>query len=256
MFGKNSLVQNKRIKTSPMRGSTQQRDENLFSLAPRPQSLAPLFKTAALIAFAWVTATPALAVPKSVEQQVDDVVSHLVGVMDTSAQAAATPKAPNVRMTTCKVKVENASASLEPPSSVFLYQEQALSERLSSPYRQRFLRIAPSADGQSVESRAFKPSTPETWIGLCERSQAKRVVKANDLGESVCSVFLKRSGENYIGETPTKGCPTNHRGAVRTTNTILLHQAGMDTRDRGFDAAGNLVWGATDEPYQFRWVKK
>jgi hypothetical protein len=30
----------------------------------------------------------------------------------------------------------------------------------------------------------------------------------------------------------------------------------MDTQDRGFDAAGNLVWGAKEQPYQFRWVEK
>jgi hypothetical protein len=52
------------------------------------------------------------------QQQVGEVVSHLVGVMDTSAQAQANPKAPNVRMTTCKVSVENTKKS---PKVVFLY---------------------------------------------------------------------------------------------------------------------------------------
>jgi hypothetical protein len=65
----------------------------------------------AQIAFVWAAATPVQAVPDSVsvEQQVKDVVSHLVGVMDTSAQAVANPGAPNVRMTTCQVKVETAN---------------------------------------------------------------------------------------------------------------------------------------------------
>ncbi len=80
-----------------------------------------------------IAANPAQAVP--VEQQMQDVVSHLVGVMDTSAQAAANPKAPNVRMTTCKIKVENTDINTRP--SVFLYQEQAMSEKLNLPYRQR-----------------------------------------------------------------------------------------------------------------------
>ena len=210
------------------------------------------------VAFLWAAATPAQAVPASVpiEQEVQDVVSHLVGVMDTSAQAAANPKAPNVRMTTCKVTVENADTSLNTRPSVFLYQEQALSQRLSEPYRQRFLRIAPSADGQSVESRAFRPPTAESLIGLCDRAEAERVVKQSDLGEVTCSVFLRPVGENYVGQTPSQGCPTNVRGAVRITNTITLHPTGMDTQDRGFDAAGNMVWGAKEQPYQFRWVGK
>jgi hypothetical protein len=215
-------------------------------------------QTALAIAVLATAATPVYAVPRSIaiEQDVRDVVSHLVGVMDTSAQAAANPKAPNVRMTTCKVMVGNADTTLNTRSVVFLYQEQALTQRLGAPYRQRFLRIAPSADGQSVESRAFRPPTPEKLIGLCDRPEAKRVIRQSDLGERACSVFLKPSGENYVGETQAAGCPTNYRGAVRITNTIMLHRTGMDTQDRGFDAAGNLVWGAKEEPYQFRWINK
>ena len=77
-----------------------------------------------------------------IKQQVDEVVSHLDGAMDTSTQAKAKPNAPNVRITTCKVKMQDAGV-FNRPDAVFLYQEQALSQRLTSPYRQRFLRIAP-----------------------------------------------------------------------------------------------------------------
>ncbi len=196
---------------------------------------------------------PAQAVP--IDQEIQSVVSHLVGVMDTSSQAVANPKAPNVRMTTCRVKVENIDTANNRPS-VFLYQEQALSESLNSPYRQRFLEITPSDDAQRVESIAFRPPTPATWIGFCNQPEQKRVVQKSDIGELSCRVMLQPEAENYKGETPSEGCPTNVRGAVRITNTILLHQTGMDTQDRGFDAAGNLVWGAKERPYQFRWVDK
>lgn len=186
------------------------------------------------------------------QQQVGEVVSHLVGVMDTSAQAQANPKAPNVRMTTCKVSVENTKKN---PKVVFLYQEQAMSQNLAKPYRQRFLKIAPSADNQSIESQSFKPPTTEALIGLCSKPEAKRVVKLNDIGAAKCSVFLKPDGENYIGETPKAGCPSDYKGAVKVTNRIVLHSTGMDTLDRAFDAAGNQVWGSKGEPYQFRWVQ-
>ncbi len=187
-----------------------------------------------------------------IEQQVQEVVSHLNGAMDTSAQASANPKAPNVRITTCKVKVEDAAALNRPQE--FLYQEQALSRKLTQPYRQRFLRIAPSADKRSVESAVFKPPTPAAWTGLCGKPEAERIVKISDIGESKCSVFLQRQSENYVGDTKAGGCPSDYKGAVRITNHIVLHQAGMDTLDRGFDAAGIQLWGAKTNPYQFRWV--
>lgn len=214
------------------------------------------------IAFVFSTSTAAYAgTPKNVESsaasknQVGDVVSHLVGRMDTSLQAQVNPKSPNVRITTCKIQVENADSSKASPQAVFLYQEQAMSQNLSKPYRQRFLRIAPSPDGQSVESASFKPAHPETLIGLCNQPEAKRAIQLSDIGSVKCSVFLKRDGDNYIGETPDGGCPSDYRGAVRITNRILLHKTGMDTWDRAFDAAGNQVWGAKGEPYQFRWIE-
>ena len=213
------------------------------------------------LAIAWTfTAVPAaysqhvgneVSVP--IKQQVDEVVSHLDGAMDTSAQAKAKPNAPNVRITTCKVKVQDAGV-FSRPDAVFLYQEQALSQRLTSPYRQRFLRIAPVVGSQKVASAVFKPPTPSAWVGLCAKPEVERVVNSSDIGVSSCSVFLQRSGENYIGETPPRGCPSDYKGAVRITNQIVLHQAGMDTLDRGFDAAGNQIWGAKEEPYQFRWI--
>jgi hypothetical protein len=152
----------------------------------------------------------------------------------------------NVQMTTCVV-------DLPPTDEIFLYQEQALTRSLDQPYRQRFLHLRPSVDGQAIESRAYKPSNPDAWIGLCNRPQAERTIQSTDLGEGVCSVFLTPTLEGYRGTTQAGGCPANVRGATRITNTILLHAAGMDTWDRGYDDSWQQVWGAETEPYQFRW---
>lgn len=189
--------------------------------------------------------TPLQATP--LEPQVEDVATHLVGIMETSAQAATNPDAPSVRMTTCRVRVEARD-------SVFLYQEQALTQRLQKPYRQRFLQLAPSAAENSIESKAFKPLDPQRWIGLCDRAEEQRILQPSDLIEAGCSVFLVPVNQIYVGNTQAGGCATNFRGAVRITNTVFLHAAGMDTWDRGFDAQGNQVWGAKDQSYQFRWI--
>lgn len=202
------------------------------------------------------TATPSYAqdnISVPIKQQVKEVVAHLVGVMDTSAQAKATPGAPNVRMTTCQVQVQNA-ADINRPSAVFLYQEQALTKQLAKPYRQRFLQIAPTKDNLQVESAAFRPPTPKAWIGLCSKPQQERILQRQDLGKFTCSVFLQRNGKNYVGETAPNGCPSNFRGAARITNRIILHQTGMDTLDRGYDPTGKQIWGAKERPYQFRWL--
>ena len=185
--------------------------------------------------------------------QVEDVVAHLQGVMDTSAQAAADEASPAVQMTTCPI-VFDGDVPEDYQSAAFLYQEQALIERLDQPYRQRFLAIAPDLLSNSIQSITFRPPHPEQWTGLCDRPHDDRAIQTRDLGEETCWVFLRSAASDYIGRTPVGGCPTNVNGAVAITNVVVLHDEGMDTWDRGFDADGNQVWGATTIPYQYRWV--
>ncbi|WP_432811318.1 chromophore lyase CpcT/CpeT [Pantanalinema sp. GBBB05] len=190
----------------------------------------------------------------SIQEQTADIAARLEGIMTTAAQAAKNPQAPNVQMTTCRIQVLDSANDRTNP--IFLYQEQALAKKLSQPYRQRFLQIVPTPDRQQIESRSFKPEQPQAWVGLCNKPLGKRQLKLKDLGTSICSVFLQRSQNNYVGNTPPQGCPTTARGAVKITNRIVLSPDGMDTWDRGFDAAGKQVWGADGESYQYRKIKK
>ncbi|MBW4418427.1 MAG: chromophore lyase CpcT/CpeT [Myxacorys californica WJT36-NPBG1] len=191
----------------------------------------------------------------SPEQQVREVSNRLIGVMSTAEQSAANPKIANVQMTTCAVSVKGVSD----PKSVYLYQEQAINAAQNSgaaqfgkPYRQRFLQLSPNAANGSVRSLSFRPAEATRWIGLCNRPESARVVQLQDVGKPTCAVFLKQSGDAYIGRTPINGCPSNVRGAVRVTNYIELERNRMNTYDRGYDANGKQVWGAKEGAYQFK----
>lgn len=190
-----------------------------------------------------------LATAATLEQQATAIADRLEGVMDTSAQARANPNFSHVRMVTCRVSLSRAGDL--PASTILMYQEQALSTKLGQPYRQRFLQIGPSPYSQSVRSLAFRPSNPNQWINFCNRPTRDRILSQRDLGTPICSVFLRQVGPDYVGNTPIDGCPAQVRGAVRITNHIVLHQTGMTTWDRGYDATGKQVWGAQTEAYQF-----
>jgi hypothetical protein len=182
------------------------------------------------------------------QPDIQAVVGHLVGIMDTSAQAAANPNAPSVQMTTCSVAIA------DDPKATYLYQEQALMAKLDQPYRQRLLLIYFDDRQQKIAVQSFKLAKAEDWAGLCQRESRSR--RLGDRGESVCTVWLEPSERGFVGETPPQGCPSNVRGAVAVTNRIYLMDAGMDTWDRGLDAQGNQVWGAKEEGYQYRWQKR
>jgi hypothetical protein len=209
---------------------------------------------AGLFCLTLYNSTVANALNPTLNQQVEEVASFLEGTMDTSLQAAANPKSANVRMTTCRIALKSTQpAGID--GAIFLYQEQALSTDLTKPYRQRFIQLSPSPVSQTVRSLSFKPENPTVWSGFCNKPIADRVIERSSLGTPVCSVFLRRSGESYVGNTPVDGCPTSARGAIRITNHIVLDKAGMNTWDRGFDASGKQVWGAKAESYQFRRMK-
>jgi hypothetical protein len=185
----------------------------------------------------------------AINPQVQGVANHLIGVMDTTQQAQTNPRIAKVQMTTCEVKFYPAK------DYIYLYQEQAIMDKLNQPYRQRILVIKPSADNLSVESKAYKLNNAANFINFCNKNLTERSLSESDLGDAVCSVFLQPIAGGYQGETPPQGCPTNARGAVKITNTIILSPDGMDTSDRGYDSTGRQVWGARDNFYQFRWQK-
>ncbi|MBF2003232.1 MAG: chromophore lyase CpcT/CpeT [Synechococcales cyanobacterium M58_A2018_015] len=202
----------------------------------------------------WSSVT--LAIPATeqstlpIEQQVTEVVRRLEGtlILLPAGATTASESQPTVQMTSCIVHMQPATA-FSVPGAVFLYQEQSADNQ---PYRQRFLRIAPTSDGNAVESLSFRPHHPESWVGLCQQPAMARVVAASDVEDSHCRVVLRQIAENYVGGTPPEGCPSRYRGAVRVTNHIILSPTGMTTFDQGFDTEGNLVWGSQGEPYQFR----
>jgi hypothetical protein len=180
--------------------------------------------------------------------EVDRAAQHLIGSMDTAQRAAQNPKVSNVTMTTCRTTVPTAN-----PDRIYLYQEQALSQELAKPYRQRILELSWQPFSQTVRSRAFKLSHPSKVVNFC--NQMDRTIALTAFPEAICSVFLKPTPTGFVGTTPADGCPTTARGAVRIRNRIELHELGMDTWDRGFDAQGQQIWGAKTESYQFRWQR-
>jgi len=63
--------------------------------------------------------------------------------------------------------VEDA-ASLDRPQAVSFTRNKPSPGGFSQPYRQRFLRIAPSANSLGVESAVFKPQLQKLDIGKPE----------------------------------------------------------------------------------------
>ena len=101
---------------------------------------------------------------------------------------------------------------------------------------------------------SYRPANEADWIGFCQQDLGDRLVTAQDLLPSHCTVTLQKKGRKFIGTTPKQGCASNYRGAAFVRNRVVLTRKGMKTYDQGFDADGNRVWGSDGTPYTFKKV--
>jgi hypothetical protein len=174
-----------------------------------------------------------------------EVAGLLTGSFSSAAQATADPEFRDVRLHVASVWTDRADGP-------WLYVEQAIATSLDQPYRQRVYRIVDRRDG-AVESRVYTLPDPAKVVGAWRDPApfASMTPDALVLREG-CSIVLRRRDDgSWAGSTGEKTCPSDLRGASWASSEVVLEKARMTSWDRGFDAAGTQVWGATKGGYVF-----
>jgi hypothetical protein len=176
---------------------------------------------------------------------VQDVATRLVGAFSSKAQSGRDPAFFDVRLHTVRIW----TARTDGP---WLYVEQAMATALEKPYRQRVYQLVDRGDG-SVESVVFELPTPADWTGAWREPTRFDSLSPESLARREgCSIVLWRDGEVWRGATNDRDCPSSLRGACYATSEVTLRADGLNSWDRGFDANGSQVWGATTGAYEFR----
>ena len=135
----------------------------------------------------------------------------------------------------------------------WLYVEQAASDDLARPYRQRVYHLV-ATDVDTVRSDVYSlPDRPLAWSGAWRSRDPLGDIEVDQLApRSGCSITLRRSGpERFVGSTTGSGCISRRQGAVYATAEVTLTPELLTSWDRGFDGQGRQVWGAELGPYRF-----
>jgi CpeT protein len=132
----------------------------------------------------------------------------------------------------------------------WLYVEQAIADTAEKPYRQRVYRVYNGEDGEVI-SEVYTFAEPERYV------QGWRTGSLAGLREDMlqprtgCAVHLRERGGLWQGATVGTRCASERSGAAYATAEVTLESGRMSSWDRGFDTAGNQVWGATTGAYVF-----
>ena len=138
------------------------------------------------------------------------------------------------------------------PERRWVYVE-AWMDGAEAPYMQRVSSITDRGDG-SLESRRFLIDKPELFLHRSGGEQAvpdRDAVRLTEL--EGCNAILTRAGAGrFEGGTVGNRCRNGYKGASYAISRSVLTADGMINWDRGFDAAGEHVWGPRFGGYRFK----
>ncbi len=175
----------------------------------------------------------------------DALVSRMTGSFSSAEQAKADERYYDVRLH--MVPIWTAS-----PDGTWLYVEQAIASAMDRPYRQRVYHIIEPSPGTFV-SEVYTLPDPTEWVGMWKKPAKFDGLKPTDLEEREgCAITLHRDAAgDFVGSTEGTECASDLRGASYATSEVRITETGLDSWDRGWDAAGAQVWGASDGAYRF-----
>ena len=182
-------------------------------------------------------------------RSLDRLVECMVGQFSSAAQAARDPEFREISLKVAPIWAGRGEGK-------WLYVEQALASDLANPYRQRVYHVTmePTREGIVLKSEVFSlPGDVKSFVGAWHDTSKLAGVHVAELStRRGCSVYLKVQGDRFVGGTHEHDCQSDLRGAKYATSEANIGADGMVTWDRGYDAAGKQVWGATKGGYEFK----
>lgn len=169
----------------------------------------------------------------------------MTGAFSSAAQAAADPEFFEVRLVMVPIWTERADGP-------WLYIEQAVASALDRPYRQRVYHLVREEGGVRSEVRELSGDALDFAGAWRDATRFDAITPADLVERPGCSVHLARTAPDvWTGSTLDDHCKSDFRGASYATSIITLTPDSIESWDRGWDAAGEQVWGAVKSGYVF-----
>jgi hypothetical protein len=183
----------------------------------------------------------------------EDYAAAAIGMFSTQAQHEADARYDEVEARIVRIWPERTDG-------LWLYQEQAVLTRVgmsreaarSAPYFQRIGHVRVREDGLLVRDN-YPLVEAGRFVGLGAAGYAGPVPAPADLGPAGCANIIQPIAAGHF-VARTENCANSYRGAVSMLSLAITTPDTYANWDRGFDGAGQRVWGPESGGYVFRRV--
>lgn len=137
----------------------------------------------------------------------------------------------------------------------WFYVEQAASENITKPYRQRISHLV--LEEGLIKNIIFSLPNEHNFIGGYNNTKVFNSLSPDSLEERIgCEVIIKRQNKDtFAGSTISHNCTSNLRGASYATSDFTITKTTLISWDRGYNDKGDQVWGAEKGGYIFNKIK-
>ena len=178
--------------------------------------------------------------------ELDRVADMMTGSFASTAQAEADSAFFDIRLEMAPIWQEREE------DIHWLYVEQAVAGYLDQPYRQRVYKLSQDDDGR-IRSEVYTLREPLRFAGAFRQDEPLANLTPDSLTwKEGCAILLAPQEDgSYMGSTGDRTCPSTLRGSSWATSEVTLEAQRMISWDRGWDQAGEQVWGAVKGGYVF-----
>ncbi|MBK7232617.1 MAG: chromophore lyase CpcT/CpeT [Saprospiraceae bacterium] len=178
-------------------------------------------------------------------QDIIDLRNLMVGTFSSYLQASQDSNFLSIQLQMCPIWLEDKYG-------VWLYVEQAASDQLHKPYRQRVYKLERLSKNHYI-SKVYTLPDEKNFVRYCHKPFSNFPLKQDQLIlKEGCTVYLEKIGEfHFKGSTKNNNCESKLRGASSVRSEVEITKEGLKTLDRGFTKNGLQVWGSENGLYLF-----
>ncbi len=190
---------------------------------------------------------PTLLLAQDKEPSLDLLVSYMQGTFSSIEQAKSDTDY-------FEIELEMARFNTEAEDGVWLYVEQATAAKKDKPYRQRVYHVQ-QVDANKFTSTIMSIKGGAAWYGSYKDPSTLGALPLDSL-ETLpgCAITLTYKDGAFVGSTDGRKCTNAWGKATYATSEVTVSPGLMVSWDRGYNDAGEQVWGAEKGGYRF--VKK